>query len=77
MPARATVPKHYRRKRVALSSAIVSGMAALPFIVRTSFPSRAPRATASAALRSDWLRIGADFGTVLERRGRSAGDAVR
>ena len=77
MSARVTVPKHYRRKRVALSSAIVSGMAALSSVVRTSFPPRAPRATASAALRSDWLRIGADFGAVLERRRGSADDAVR
>ena len=67
MRKRPSVPDHWWKKRGTFWSAFVSGMAGLSLFAEPPPFTKSPHASASDALRSDWLRIGADFRVVIER----------
>ena len=65
MPERYLAP-HWRTAPH-LMATIGSSVAALGSLCSTVRTIRPPYGSRSAALRSDWLRIGADFGVAIER----------
>jgi hypothetical protein len=61
------VESHWRTAPKMVAT-IMSSLAALGSLCSSIDPIRPPYASTADALRSDWLRIGADFKAVIRRR---------